>query len=57
MMGSQTSRAAALKMGIDYVGCEIDEYYFDKGCEWFDRECNGITKTKNGNTIIELSLF
>ena len=57
MMGSQTSRAAAFKMGIDYVGCEIDKYYFEKGCEWFDRECHGITKTKNGNTIIELSLF
>ena len=40
MMGSQTSRAAAFKMGIDYVGCEIDKYYFEKGCFRFkDMRC------------------
>ena len=52
MMGSQASRIAAYKMGIDYVGCEIDKYYYDKGCEWFERECHGITKTASGKTII-----
>lgn len=57
MMGSQASRAAAFKMGIDYVGCEIDKYYFDKGCEWFERECYGIKKTTSGKTIIEQTLF
>ena len=57
MMGSQASRAAAFKMGIDYVGCEIDKYYFDKGCEWFERECHGIKKTTSGKTIIEQTLF
>ena len=49
MMGSQASRIVAHKMGIDYVGCEIDKYYFDKGCEFFDRECNGITTTEKGS--------
>ena len=57
MMGSQASRAAAFKMGIDYVGCEIDKYYFDKGCEWFERECHDITKTASGKIIIEQTLF
>ena len=57
MMGSQSSRIAAYKMGINYVGCEIDKYYYDKGCEWFERECHGITKTASGKTIIEQKLF
>ena len=57
MMGSQASRISAYKMGIDYVGCEIDKYYYDKGCEWFERECHGITKTASGKTIIEQTLF
>ena len=57
MMGSQASRIVAHKMGIDYVGCEIDKYYFDKGCEFFDRECNGITTTEKGHKIQQLSLF
>ena len=57
MMGSQASRIAAYKMGIDYVGCEIDKYYYDKGCEWFERECHGITKTASGKTIVEQTLF
>jgi site-specific DNA-methyltransferase (adenine-specific) len=38
-MGSQSSRIAAHKLGFDYVGCEIDKEYFDKGCEWFMKEC------------------
>lgn len=57
MMGSQASRIAAYKMGIDYVGCEIDKYYFDKGCEFFDRECRGITAGHNGHKIIQQDLF
>ena len=57
MMGSQSSRIAAYKMGFDYVGCEIDEEYFTKGCERFDRECRGITKTKSGRVLIQPTLF
>ena len=57
MMGSQASRIVAAKMGIDYVGCEIDEYYYTKGCEFFDREVNGINPTAQGSKIIQQSLF
>ena len=57
MMGSQASRIVAAKMGIDYVGCEIDEYYYTKGCEFFDREINGINPTAEGSKIIQQSLF
>ena len=57
MMGSQASRIVAYKMGIDYVGCEIDKYYFDKGCEFFNRECLGIKETEDGKSITQLNLF
>ena len=57
MMGSQASRVVAYKMGIDYIGCEIDKYYFDKGCEFFNRECLGKKKTENGKSITQLNLF
>ena len=57
MMGSQASRIVAYKMGIDYIGCEIDKYYFDKGCEFFNRECLGKKKTENGKSITQLNLF
>lgn len=35
MMGSQSSRIAAYRLGFDYVGCELDKEYFDKGCNRF----------------------
>ena len=57
MMGSQASRIAAYMMDIDYVGCEIDKYYFEKGCEWFNRECHGVIKTHGGREITEQTLF
>jgi len=57
MMGSQSSRIAAYKLGFDYVGCELDKEYFDKGCERFDRECLGIIKAKNGKTYQQTKLF
>ena len=57
MMGSQSSRIAAYQMGYDYVGCELDKEYFDKGCERFNRECLGEYVTKQGATITQLSLF
>lgn len=56
-MGSQSSRIAAYMLGFDYVGCEIDEEYFRKGCERFGRECKGEIKTKDGNVIKQMSLF
>ena len=57
MMGSQSSRIAAYKMGFDYVGCELDQDYFTKGCERFDRECHGITQCSNGKKLIQTELF
>lgn len=56
MMGSQSSRIAAYKMGFDYVGCELDKDYFAKGCERFDRECKGIIRT-DGIIIKQETLF
>lgn len=57
MAGSMSSRIAAYKLGFDYWGCEIDEHYFLKGCERFDKECKGITRLLDGTTIRQLSLF
>jgi site-specific DNA-methyltransferase (adenine-specific) len=57
MMGSQSSRIAAYKMGFDFVGCEIDREYFAKGCERFDAECLNRTKMPTGQVIEQLSLF
>lgn len=56
MMGSQSSRIAAYKMGFDYVGCELDEEYFQKGCERFERECHGIVKVKDGSIVQQTKL-
>ena len=57
MMGSQSSRIAAYKMGFDYVGCELDKEYFDRGCERFNRECKGEHVQKDGSIIKQTSLF
>ena len=57
MMGSQSSRIAAYKMGFDYVGCELDKEYFAKGCERFDRECHGITVADNGLRYQQTNIF
>ena len=57
MMGSQSSRIAAYKMGFDYVGCELDKEYFDKGCERFDHECHGIYVNADGSKVHQQSLF
>ena len=57
MMGSQSSRIASYKGGFDYYGCEIDEDYFHKGCEFFNQECLGEYKTSDGKIIKQLNLF
>ena len=57
MMGSQSSRIAAYKLGFDYVGCELDKEYFAKGCERFDRECHGITISESGQRYQQTSIF
>ena len=43
MMGSQSSRIAAHRLGFDYVGCEIDKNFFDKGCERFKNETSQLS--------------
>lgn len=58
MMGSQSSRIAAYKYGVDYVGCEIDSEYFSKGNERFERECKGVAEVRqDGSKIIQLEMF
>ena len=57
MMGSQSSRIAAYKMGIDYYGCEIDPYYFERGNAFFERECHGVQELGKGITVKQLNLF
>lgn len=57
MMGSQSSRIAAYKMGFDYVGCELNGDYFRSGCRRFDRECLGETAIQDGQIVKQTSLF
>lgn len=57
MMGSQSSRIAAYKMGFDYYGCELDEQYFKSGCERFERECHGTIQLADGKSIVQQNLF
>lgn len=57
MLGSASSRIAAYKLGFDFVGCELDKEYFDKGVERFERECKGITRIDETHTIEQLQLF
>lgn len=57
MMGSQSSRCAAYLSGYDYYGCEIDEYYFHKGNDFFERICHGVKSDGKGNKLIQKSLF
>lgn len=47
-LGSGSSRIAAYNLGFDFVGCEIDEYYFKKQEERFARH------TAQGNLFLEL---
>jgi len=57
MIGSQSSRIAAYKMGFDYVGCEAEPLYFNKGNERFAKQCLGEYKQKDGNIVKQLTLF
>lgn len=37
-LGSGSSRIAAYRLGLEFVGCELYKPYFDKSCERFERE-------------------
>lgn len=57
MMGSQSLRIAAYKMGYYFTGCEIDKEYFNKGNERFNLECKGEILMPSGKIIKQLSFF
>lgn len=57
MAGSFSSRIACWKLGFDYVGCEIEKIYFDKGIERFDKLCKNEITQADGSKIKQLSLF
>lgn len=57
MMGGGTSRIAAYKMGLDYLGCEINKTYFDLAEEHFRSECLGEVRLKDGRVFKQLTLF
>lgn len=48
MMGSQSSRIAAYKLGFNYVGCELDKEYFEKGCIRFNSMFSNNNKAVGG---------
>ena len=48
MMGSQSSRIAAYRLGFDYVGCELDKEYYDKGCNRFTSMFSKNNQTVGG---------
>jgi site-specific DNA-methyltransferase (adenine-specific) len=50
MMGSQSSRIVAHRLGFDYVGCELDKEYFEKGCARFDSEWTKIDRNVANST-------
>lgn len=53
-LGSGSSRIAAYRMGLDFVGCEIDKEYFDKQELRFMAECLGEPPAP---PTIQLTLF
>lgn len=55
-LGSGSSRIAAYKLGYDFVGCELDEHYFDASQIRFEQECLNI-ETVNGVKIKQGTLF
>ena len=57
MMGSQSSRIAAYKLGYDFYGCEINEDYFLSGNVRFEKECHGVEFLINGKRVIQQELF
>ena len=56
-LGSGSSRIAAYKLGFDFVGCELDEYYFEAQEIRFKKECLNIQTLSNGVEVVQTSLF
>ena len=57
MMGSQSSRIAAYNLGFDFVGCELDREYFEKGNKRYNIECKDIRTQEDGRMVQQLHLF
>lgn len=55
-LGSGSSRIAAYKLGLDFVGCEINKEYYEKADRRFREECLGEYFTPNG-VLKQLDLF
>ena len=55
-LGSGSSRIAAYHAGLDFYGCELDEEYFDKMNERFEREVHGVEVIGN-HVVTQQSLF
>lgn len=56
-LGSQSSRIAAYKLGIDFYGCENNKQKYNDGCARFDKECLGEITTSEGIMIKQGNLF
>ena len=42
-LGSGSNRIAAYDAGMDFVGCEVDKFYFDKSIQWFEEHTSQIS--------------
>jgi site-specific DNA-methyltransferase (adenine-specific) len=42
-LGSQSSRIAAYNLGFEFVGTELDQEYFEQGCNRFDNHKKQLT--------------
>ena len=56
-LGSGSHRIAAYKLGFDFYACEINKEFYDKGQEWFERECFGKYRLKDGRVAVQKSIF
>lgn len=55
-MGSQSSRIAAYKCGMDFWGCEKNKDFFHAGNKRYRAECFGEIETTHG-TLVQTSIF
>lgn len=55
-LGSGSSRIAAYRAGLDFVGCEINKDYFDKAEARFQKLCHGEIEI-DGHKETQLEIF
>lgn len=56
-LGSGSSRIAAWNMGLDFVGCEIDKFYFDKQEERFAEHTAQMNLFSDGIVVEQESML